>query len=83
MLCIVWHSQVEIPKGAIISSVSCGLDGTFFLTESGKVLACGNNDLNKLGLNLGVSGLKNLPGEVQHHIPHPKIHSQALLIPLK
>ncbi|CAB1335192.1 unnamed protein product [Coregonus sp. 'balchen'] len=62
--------QVEIPKGAIISSVSCGLDGTFFLTESGKVLACGNNDLNKLGLNLGVSGLKNLPGEAYQGIPY-------------
>uniref|UniRef100_A0A6Q2YDP6 non-specific serine/threonine protein kinase n=2 Tax=Esox lucius TaxID=8010 RepID=A0A6Q2YDP6_ESOLU len=62
--------QVEVPKGAIISSVSCGLDGTFFLTESGKVLACGNNDMNKLGLNLGVSGLKNLPGEAYQGIPY-------------
>uniref|UniRef100_A0A8C2ZUA5 non-specific serine/threonine protein kinase n=1 Tax=Cyclopterus lumpus TaxID=8103 RepID=A0A8C2ZUA5_CYCLU len=55
--------QVEIPKGATISSVSCAGDGTFFLTETGKVLACGNNELNKLGLNQGISGLKNRPGE--------------------
>lgn len=56
--------QVEVPKGAVISSVSCGSDGTFFLTESGKVLACGNNEFNKLGLNQGISGLKKDPGEV-------------------
>lgn len=62
---LFWFSQVEIPKGATISSVSCGSDGTFFLTEAGKVLACGNNEFNKLGLNQGISGLKNHPGEVQ------------------
>lgn len=59
-----FFSQVEVPKGAIISSVSCGSDGTFYLTETGKVLACGNNEYNKLGLNQGFSGLKNHPGEV-------------------
>lgn len=56
--------QVELPKGAVICSVSCGSDGTFFLTETGKVVACGNNEFNKLGLNQGISGLKNHPGEV-------------------
>lgn len=56
--------QVEVPKGAFIESVYCGSDGTFFLTESGKVLACGNNELNKLGLNQGISGIKNHTGEV-------------------
>ena len=60
--------KVELPKGAIISSVSCSSDGTFFLTEAGKVLACGNNEFNKLGLNQGISGLKNHPGEVLCHI---------------
>uniref|UniRef100_A0A8C4GN30 non-specific serine/threonine protein kinase n=1 Tax=Dicentrarchus labrax TaxID=13489 RepID=A0A8C4GN30_DICLA len=62
--------QVEIPKGATISSVSCGSDGTFFLTEAGKVLACGNNEFNKLGLNQGISGLKNHPGEGYQGIPY-------------
>uniref|UniRef100_A0A3Q1CXA1 non-specific serine/threonine protein kinase n=1 Tax=Amphiprion ocellaris TaxID=80972 RepID=A0A3Q1CXA1_AMPOC len=62
--------QVEIPKGATISSVSCGSDGTFFLTETGKVLACGHNEFNKLGLNQGLSGLKNHPGEVPGLIPY-------------
>lgn len=64
VLSILWFFQVEIPKGATIASVSCGSDGTFFLTEAGKVLACGNNEFNKLGLNQGISGLKNHPGEV-------------------
>nr|XP_019940598.1 PREDICTED: serine/threonine-protein kinase Nek9 [Paralichthys olivaceus] len=62
--------QVKIPKGAIISSVSCGSDGTFYLTETGKVLACGNNDYNKLGLNQGISGLKNHPGEGYQGTPY-------------
>uniref|UniRef100_A0AAQ6AHZ9 non-specific serine/threonine protein kinase n=1 Tax=Amphiprion ocellaris TaxID=80972 RepID=A0AAQ6AHZ9_AMPOC len=61
---------VEIPKGATISSVSCGSDGTFFLTETGKVLACGHNEFNKLGLNQGLSGLKNHPGESSQVIPY-------------
>lgn len=55
---------MELPKGATISTVSCSSDGTFFLTETGKVLVCGNNEFNKLGLNQGISGLKNHPGEV-------------------
>ncbi|KAJ8396885.1 hypothetical protein AAFF_G00012080 [Aldrovandia affinis] len=54
---------VDVPKGAIVTSVHCGCDGTFLLTEAGKVLACGNNELNKLGLNQGVSGIKNHSGE--------------------
>ncbi|XP_034433089.1 serine/threonine-protein kinase Nek9 isoform X1 [Hippoglossus hippoglossus] len=62
--------QVKIPKGAVISSVSCGSDGTFYLTETGKVLACGNNEFNKLGLNQGISGLKNHPGEGYQGTPY-------------
>ncbi|XP_056282917.1 serine/threonine-protein kinase Nek9 [Pseudoliparis swirei] len=62
--------QVVIPKGAIISSVSCASDGTFFLTETGKVLACGNNEFNQLGLNQEISGLKNHPGEGSQGIPY-------------
>lgn len=62
--------QVKIPKGATISSVSCSTDGTFFLTDTGKVLACGNNEFNKLGLNQGISGLKNHTGEGYQGIPY-------------
>uniref|UniRef100_A0A8B9JY91 Kinetochore protein NDC80 homolog n=1 Tax=Astyanax mexicanus TaxID=7994 RepID=A0A8B9JY91_ASTMX len=61
---------VEVPKGASIDSVYCGSDGTFFLTESGKVLACGNNDLNKLGLNQGITGIKNHFREGSQEIPY-------------
>ncbi|KAG7466419.1 hypothetical protein MATL_G00164470 [Megalops atlanticus] len=56
--------QVDVPKGASIASVHCGCDGTFLLTESGKVLACGNNEFNKLGLNQGISGIMNHSGEM-------------------
>uniref|UniRef100_A0A4W6EUW3 non-specific serine/threonine protein kinase n=1 Tax=Lates calcarifer TaxID=8187 RepID=A0A4W6EUW3_LATCA len=67
---VVGLLYVEIPKGATISAVSCGSDGTFYLTETGKVLACGNNEFNKLGLNQGISGLKNHPGEGYQGIPY-------------
>uniref|UniRef100_A0A671K2R7 non-specific serine/threonine protein kinase n=1 Tax=Sinocyclocheilus anshuiensis TaxID=1608454 RepID=A0A671K2R7_9TELE len=62
--------QVEVPKGAVIDSVYCGSDCTFFLTEFGKVLACGSNELNKLGLNQGITGIKNHPGEGYQGIPY-------------
>ncbi|XP_061824738.2 serine/threonine-protein kinase Nek9 isoform X2 [Nerophis lumbriciformis] len=62
--------QVDLPKGAAISSVSCSSDGTFYLTDTGKVLACGNNEFNKLGLNQEFSGLKNHTGEGYQGIPY-------------
>ncbi|XP_036398835.1 serine/threonine-protein kinase Nek9 isoform X2 [Megalops cyprinoides] len=62
--------QVDVPKGASITSVHCGCDGTFLLTESGKVLACGNNEFNKLGLNQGISGIMNHSGEVYQGVPY-------------
>ncbi|KAG5265945.1 hypothetical protein AALO_G00248110 [Alosa alosa] len=62
--------QVELPKSATIESVCCGSDGTFFLTESGKVLACGNNEFNKLGLNQGITGLKHKPWESYQGVPY-------------
>ncbi|XP_048829798.1 serine/threonine-protein kinase Nek9 [Brienomyrus brachyistius] len=62
--------QVDVPKGANITSVHCGVDGTFFLTEPGKVLACGNNEVNKLGLNQGISGIMNHSGEVYQGVPY-------------
>lgn len=35
----------------IVKNVYCGINGTMFVTETGSVLACGQNDYNKLGLN--------------------------------
>lgn len=51
--------QVEVQRGLCIVSVSCGSDGSFLLTQSGKVLACGSNEHNKLGLNQCTAGLIN------------------------
>jgi alpha-tubulin suppressor-like RCC1 family protein len=50
---------VDVPKALIIVAVQCGCDGTFLLTQSGKVLACGLNEFNKLGLNQCMSGIIN------------------------
>lgn len=56
---IVVFLQVDVPKALIIVAVQCGCDGTFLLTQSGKVLACGLNEFNKLGLNQCMSGIIN------------------------
>jgi len=50
---------VDVPKTLNIVSVHCGCDGTFLLTQTGKVLACGLNEFNKLGLNQCTSGIIN------------------------
>lgn len=50
---------MDVPKALIIVAVQCGCDGTFLLTQSGKVLACGLNEFNKLGLNQCMSGIIN------------------------
>ena len=36
-------------KSVEICKIACGTDCTFFLTTSGKLLACGSNEDNKLG----------------------------------
>lgn len=49
--------QVPLPAKQKIESVVAGLDCTFLIASSGKVLACGNNEHNKLGLNSEVRGV--------------------------
>lgn len=56
---IFFFLQVDVPKALIIVAVQCGCDGTFLLTQSGKVLACGLNESNKLGLNQCMCGIIN------------------------
>ncbi|XP_071787892.1 uncharacterized protein [Asterias amurensis] len=42
----------EVSVGQVfVRDVKCGVDGTMFLTDVGCLLACGNNENNKLGLN--------------------------------
>jgi len=50
--------KVLLPPKCRIRSVHCGSDGTFFLTASGRVLACGSNEHNKLGLVYTIRGVK-------------------------
>ncbi|XP_068110618.1 serine/threonine-protein kinase Nek9 isoform X2 [Hyperolius riggenbachi] len=60
--------KVEVQRGLCIVSVSCGSDGSFLLTQSGKVLACGSNEHNKLGLNQYTAGIIN--HEAYHEVPY-------------
>ncbi|XP_067874142.1 uncharacterized protein [Heterodontus francisci] len=43
--------EITFEEQMFIRDVKCGLDGTMFLTDTDSVLACGNNQYNKLGLN--------------------------------
>ena len=43
--------EVNFDEPVCVRECRCGLDGTILLTEVGSVLACGNNEHNKLGLN--------------------------------
>ena len=44
--------QVSLPpKHSDIASIQCGRDNTFLLTSNGHLLACGNNEDNKMALN--------------------------------
>ncbi|OCT68162.1 hypothetical protein XELAEV_18039458mg [Xenopus laevis] len=51
--------KVEVQRGLCIVNVCCGSDGSFLLTLTGKVLACGLNEHNKLGLNQYTAGIIN------------------------
>ncbi|XP_033731187.1 serine/threonine-protein kinase Nek9-like, partial [Pecten maximus] len=50
--------KVETPGKHFIKHVYAGSDGTFLVTTSGRVLACGSNEYNKLGFNSETSGLR-------------------------
>ena len=43
--------EVTFRDTVFVRNVRCGYDGTMLLTDVGSVLACGNNEYNKLGLN--------------------------------
>ncbi|PIK57090.1 putative serine/threonine-protein kinase Nek9 [Apostichopus japonicus] len=51
-------TKVHVPAGKCITEVIAGSDGSFFLTADKKVLACGSNKDNKLGMNLLTNGLR-------------------------
>uniref|UniRef100_H3BFY4 non-specific serine/threonine protein kinase n=1 Tax=Latimeria chalumnae TaxID=7897 RepID=H3BFY4_LATCH len=62
--------KVDVQKSLSIVSVHCSADGTFILTQSGKVLACGNNEFNKLALNQCTSGLLKHENKAYLEVPY-------------
>ncbi|XP_053553129.1 serine/threonine-protein kinase Nek9 [Bombina bombina] len=65
---VYFPQKVEVRHGLCIVNVCCGSDGSFLLTQSGKVLACGLNEHNKLGLNQYTAGIIN--HETFHEVPY-------------
>ncbi|KAJ8045489.1 Serine/threonine-protein kinase Nek9 [Holothuria leucospilota] len=51
-------TKVLIPGDKGVMEVVAGADGSFFLTTDGKVLACGSNKDNKLGMNVITTGMR-------------------------
>ena len=62
--------QVPLPAKQQIESVVAGPDCTFLIASSGKVLACGNNEHNKLGLNSEVRGVAKRRAKVTNIYQH-------------
>ncbi|XP_062902148.1 serine/threonine-protein kinase Nek9 isoform X1 [Mobula hypostoma] len=65
-----YPERVDVPVSLSVVSVQCGSDGTFFVTQSGKVLACGNNEYNKLGLNHYMRGLRTQHSKPDQEVPY-------------
>ncbi|XP_064621666.1 serine/threonine-protein kinase Nek9-like isoform X2 [Lineus longissimus] len=67
--------KVSMRGKHVISSVCAGADGTFLLTVSGRVLACGSNEYNKLGFNNAAAGLGKRKVKISYDIPVKKTFS--------
>ncbi|XP_012945754.1 serine/threonine-protein kinase Nek9 [Aplysia californica] len=61
--------KVDIPVKQQIKSVCAGSDSSFLLCSSGRLLACGSNQFNKLGFNSQTSGLRKRKAKT-FDIPH-------------
>ena len=55
-----------------IKAVYASMDGTFVLNTSGRILACGSNEHNKLGMNNTAHGIRQSNNQVitqvEYHI---------------
>ena len=49
---------MDLPGKHLVKEVVAGTDGTFLVCASGRLLACGSNEFNKLGFNSETSGLR-------------------------
>ncbi|KAL8568793.1 hypothetical protein ACOMHN_000076 [Nucella lapillus] len=50
--------KVDLPGKHLVKEAVAGSDGTFLVCASGRLLACGSNEHNKLGFNSETSGLR-------------------------
>ncbi|XP_077989490.1 serine/threonine-protein kinase Nek9-like [Glandiceps talaboti] len=61
--------RVAIQGKRTIISVCAGSDVSFFMSAGGRLLACGSNEFNKLGLNNVAAGLRQKQVKVSYDIP--------------
>ena len=55
---------MDLPCKQQVKSVCAGNDSSFLLCSSGRLLACGSNQFNKLGFNSHTSGLRKRKAKV-------------------
>lgn len=55
---VSFYLKVKTPGKHFIKHVLGGSEGTFLITTTGRVLACGSNEHNILGFNSEMSGLR-------------------------
>ncbi|EDO35699.1 predicted protein, partial [Nematostella vectensis] len=58
--------KIPLPTSCKVKRIYCGPESTFLLTVTGRVLACGNNDENQLGLDTLHSLRKR---SIKGHVP--------------
>ena len=66
--CCLTDLQVDLPGKQMVKEVVAGSDGTFLVCASGRLLACGSNEFNKLGFNSETSGLRKRKEKVRSYI---------------
>lgn len=64
-VCCLTGLQVDLPGKQMVKEVVAGSDGTFLVCASGRLLACGSNEFNKLGFNSETSGLRKRKEKVR------------------
>ncbi|XP_072166539.1 serine/threonine-protein kinase Nek9-like [Diadema setosum] len=65
--------KVEFQGKKVIRSVCAGSEGSFFLTNDGKVYACGSNEHNRLGFNTVTAGLRKRIVKECYDIPYKDV----------
>ena len=66
--CVREPREIEMLRGVKISSVTCGMDSTYFITQDGRLLSLGDNSLGQLGRTQDAEKERRDPGAWEVHV---------------